>query len=192
MDELETVWLRESCGNGREESLHLDLTMSAQAGGDAVEVAIVIAGMTDELKGAVGGHGVEDLGEGGGVEIAGGRDSDGAVGGKDGLVCELKMMSERGAETIKNIDLEATFQIGVRQALRECGLKGIANGLDAGTFKNTEERPRDPGEEVSMLVGVDVGDRDTGMSESVDLSLSLGFNLFCTNAAAKKCLHEVD
>ena len=89
MDERGRVWLRESGGNLREESLHLDLAVSAQAGSDAIEVAIVVAGMADEFEDAVGGHGGEDLGKGRGVEISGGGDAESSAGGADGSAAEL-------------------------------------------------------------------------------------------------------
>ena len=65
-----------------EEGVAFDVAMGAEAGGDAVEIAVVVAGMAAELEGSVGGHGVENLVEGLGVEVAGGGDADGSVGGE--------------------------------------------------------------------------------------------------------------
>ena len=70
MDERGGVWLRETCGDGREESPHLDLAVGAKACGDAVEVVIVVAGMADQLEGAFGWEGVKDLRESGGIQVA--------------------------------------------------------------------------------------------------------------------------
>jgi hypothetical protein len=79
VDEFGGVWLRHR-GDYREESLHLDLTMSSEAGGDAVQVGIVVAGVTDELEGAGFGKGGEYLRESGACEVSGGGDAEGAVG----------------------------------------------------------------------------------------------------------------
>jgi hypothetical protein len=74
--------------------MHLDLTVSAEASGDAIEVAIVVAGMTDELEDTVVGQGGENLGEGGGVEVSCGRDAEGPAGGTDDPVAELRVAFE--------------------------------------------------------------------------------------------------
>ncbi len=65
-----------------------DVSGSAQAGYNRVEVAIVVAGMADELP-RTAGHGAEDCAERNDVETAGGRDTERAVGGADGPTANL-------------------------------------------------------------------------------------------------------
>ena len=72
VDESRSIWMQGECGHFGEEGIAFDVAMSAEASGDAVEVAVVVAGMADEFEGAIGRHGVEDLVEGFGVEVAGG------------------------------------------------------------------------------------------------------------------------
>lgn len=105
MDERGSVWLRESCGNSAQESLHLDLSMGAEARGDAVEIAVVVAGMTDQLEGSGCGHRLQDLVEGRGVEIAGCGDSEGSVGREDTTVLKLRVALEGGAKAVEEMDL---------------------------------------------------------------------------------------
>jgi len=52
MDEAGSVWLREHGWNRGKESLHLDLSMGAQAGGYAIEIGVVVTGVADEFKGS--------------------------------------------------------------------------------------------------------------------------------------------
>ena len=59
----------------------------AETGDDAVEVAVVVAGMADEFEGSFGWHGVQDFVEALAVEVAGGGDPDGSVGGEDVFDC---------------------------------------------------------------------------------------------------------
>ena len=84
------------CGKFGEESVALDVAMGAKAGGDAVEVAVVVAGMAAEFEDALGGHGVKNLVEGFAVEVAGGRDADGSVGGEDVGFADLGLVFEMG------------------------------------------------------------------------------------------------
>ena len=56
--------------------------------------------MAAELEDAFGGEGVEGFGEGLGVEIAGGGDAEGSVGGKDVSVMDLGDALEAGLQAI--------------------------------------------------------------------------------------------
>ena len=51
--------------------MKLGFALGAEAGGDGVEIAVVIAGVADEFPEAVG-HRVEEISECGAVEAAGG------------------------------------------------------------------------------------------------------------------------
>ena len=72
MDEAGSVWLREYGRNCCEESLHLDLTMGAQACWYSIEICVVVAGMADEFKGSGWVKSAEDLGESVRGQITGG------------------------------------------------------------------------------------------------------------------------
>lgn len=96
VDEGGRVGLGESCGDGGEEGFAFDFAVGAEAGGGLGEVGVVVAGVADELEGAVVGEGIEELGEGGGGEVAGGGDADGACCGLNRGLLELV---EAGFET---------------------------------------------------------------------------------------------
>jgi hypothetical protein len=87
-DEMRDGRFRRVWGEGDEESVEFGLAVGAEAGVDAVEVGVVVAGMGDELPSAFW-HGCEQRGEGFGVEVAGGGDTDGAVGGANEAAAEL-------------------------------------------------------------------------------------------------------
>ena len=59
-------------GNFCEQGFALDVAVGAEAGGDAVEVGVVVAGVAAEFVGSCVGEGLEDFVERGGVEMAGG------------------------------------------------------------------------------------------------------------------------
>ncbi len=93
------------------QGLPFNFTGSAEAGGDAVEIAVVVAGVADELEGAGGWEGVEELRQSGGSEVAGGGDGDGGVGGEHGAAeglgaAELRVGVEAAFERAEEFDLE--------------------------------------------------------------------------------------
>ena len=61
IDETRRVWLREALRETGEEGVVLGFAVGAQAGDDLSEVGVVVAGVADELKGAVVGKRVEKL-----------------------------------------------------------------------------------------------------------------------------------
>src|ERR1700730_10373921 len=95
------------CGDFGEQGVALDVAMGAKASGDAVEVAVVVTGMTAELEGAVGWDGVKYFAEGLAVEVAGGGDADRSVGGEDVLVVNLGLVFEVGFEFAEEFYLKA-------------------------------------------------------------------------------------
>ena len=96
-----------------EEGVTLDVAMGTEACGDAIEVAVVVSGMADELEGAFGRHGVKDLVEGLIVEVAGGGDADSAGGGEDVRVADLGLAFESSFETAEEFDLKTANAIAV-------------------------------------------------------------------------------
>src|ERR1700733_14918051 len=92
VDELGSVWMQSDCGHLGQQSIALDVAMGAKAGRDAVKVAVVVSGMAAEFEGAFGGHRMQNLVEGFTVEIAGGRDADGSVGGENAGIADLGLV----------------------------------------------------------------------------------------------------
>jgi len=74
---------------GGEEGTEFGLAVGAEAGGDAVEVGIVVAGVGDKLPYTLR-HSGQNSGEGYLVEVAGRRDAQCAVRGADEAATELR------------------------------------------------------------------------------------------------------
>ncbi len=89
VDEFEVGKGADCPRNFLQESFALDVAGGAKTGGDGIERSVVIAGVADELPCAVG-HCLKDFMKRLGVELAGGGDADGAVGGRDVTVTELR------------------------------------------------------------------------------------------------------
>jgi len=184
--------LRKTSGDSGEKRLHLDLALSAKTCGDAVEVVVVVAGMADQLVGAFGWEGVEDLGEGGGVEVAGCGDAYSALCGEDLMIADVWLAIEGGLQAVEEADLEAALEAGVRELLGEGGFEGVADGGDVGAFENFEERAGDGGEEMCVLVGVDVGDVDAGALESGNLSVCFAHDVIFADLTEEESAEEGD
>jgi hypothetical protein len=161
--------LGEGAGDLGEEGCAFDVAVGAKAGGDAVEVGVVVAGMTAELVGAGGREGAEECGEGGRGELAGGRDGEGAVCGEDGVHADFGLVFEAGAEWIEEFKSEAAEGAAVVERGGPMGFEWVADGADVGGVGYVEQGAGDGGEEVCVFVGVDVGDGDADVLELVDL-----------------------
>lgn len=107
MDECGRAGLRKCSGDDVEKGDPLDLAMIAKSGGDAGEVGIVVAGMADELPCAFFGQMLEEVGQGGHVEVSGSRDADSAVGGGDAAVSEIWIGGELAMEGVEDAHLQA-------------------------------------------------------------------------------------
>jgi len=166
--------------------------MGTQTRGDLVEIAVVVAGMADELEGSIGRHSAENLGECGGVEVAGCRDTEGSVGCQDASVAELRVSLEGRTKTVEEIDLKAALEVSMREALGEGGLEGIADGIDAIALEDAKQRSRYGRKEVGVFVGIGVGDGDACAVELVDLGLSFALDVGLANATAEERLYEVE
>ena len=134
VDEMRRVWLRCESGDFGEEGVAFDVAVGTEAGGDAVEVAVVVAGVADEFKRAFGGDGVEYFAEGLGVEVAGGGDADGAVGGEDVSIADLRLAFELGFEIAEEFDLQTADSIAVAESEAPGLFEGVADGLDPVLF----------------------------------------------------------
>ena len=131
----------------------LDVAMGAEAGGDAVEVAIVVAGMADELEGAFGWHGVEDFAEGFAVEAAGGGDADGSIGGEDMVVADLGLAFEACLEAGEDFYQNAASAVAVAECEAPGLLERLADGADVVLLGEAEEWAGDGGERGGCVCG---------------------------------------
>src|SRR2546430_2461930 len=86
--------------------------MGAEPSGDAVEVAVVVAGMAAEFEDALGGHGVKDLGEGFAVEAAGGGDADGSHFNHQPQIREAHVLTTDGTIGISAGGRDADGSVG--------------------------------------------------------------------------------
>src|ERR1700730_14081779 len=134
VDELRGIWMQGECGDFSEQGVALDVAMGAEASGDAVEVAVVVAGMTAEFEGALGGHGMQDFVEGLAVEVAGGGDADGSVGGEDTAAANLGLGFEAGLETAEDLDQKTASAVAVAEGEAPGLLEGLADGVDGEPF----------------------------------------------------------
>ena len=134
VDELRGVWMQGECGDFGEQGVALDVAMSAEPRGDAVEVAVVVAGMAAEFEGALGGHGVKDLVEGFAVEVASGGDADGSVGGEDVRFADLGLVFEMGFEAAEESHLKTANAVAVAKSQAPGLFEWVTNGLDGAAF----------------------------------------------------------
>ncbi len=106
-----------------EQGLEFGFAVLSEAGVDGVEVGVVVAGVAEELEGAIG-DGLQEPGEGSGVEVACGGDADRAVGCFDVGGCT----SPEGFEAVEGGDLDATLERGGCCGLCKGWFEGIAQG----------------------------------------------------------------
>ena len=166
--------------------------MRAKAGGDAVEITVVVAGMAAEFEGPLRGYGVQDFVEGFAVEVAGGGDSDGAVGGQDVCVADLGPLFEPGLEGAQKFNLQTANAIAMAQSEAPGLFEGMADGIDPVTFREAEQRPENGREEVGVFMSVQVSDLDAGELKLLDLGAGFAFNVVFANFAAQESLNEID
>lgn len=178
VDELGWVGLGEDARDLCEERLALGVAVGAEAGGDAIEVAVVVSGVTAEFMGASGWKGSENQRQRGGVEFARSRDGDRAIGGADAALMELERGLEAWAQAADELDGEPARASALLEVNIPLRFKRITDGADGGLFGDFEERAGDRGEEVGVLVGVEVGDLDSGALELLDLGESFAGDFF--------------
>jgi hypothetical protein len=184
--------MQSECGDFGEQGVAFDVAMGAEAGGDAVEVSVVVAGMAAELEGALGGYGLQDFVESFAVEIAGGGDADGGVGGEDVLVVNLGLVFEVGLEAAEEFHLQAANAVAVIESEAPGLLEWVTDGADGRALGYAQERTGDGGEEMSVFVGVDVGDVYAGALEFLNLSECFVLYLGFADFAAQESLNKVN
>ncbi len=72
---------------------------------------------------------------------------------------------EAGLKAGDEADEQAAEGASVAEVAGPSGFEGVADGSDGGAFGEVEERAGDGGEDVGVLVRVDVGDVDAGALE---------------------------
>ena len=189
MDEGRWIDFGETGRDRGEQGVTFDFAVPAEAGGGLGEVVVVVAGVGDELEGAVVGEGVEEVGEGLGGEVAGGGDAEGTVGGADGGgwsgVCMFPPFAARrmghrrvggwlkfvepGLEAAEEEELGTAERATLAEGVGPAGFEGVADGGDAGDLEGAEDGAEDAGKEVGVFVGVGVGEGDAGGLEAADL-----------------------
>ena len=192
VDERGGVCAGEGLGNLAEQGLALDVAVGAQARGDAVQLAIVVAGMATELVGPSGRKRVQNLGEGCGVELAGGRDCNGAVGGEDVGVAQLGVRFEARAQATDEADGETAHAAAVVERERPVRLEGVADGADSTAIGDLQKRASDGRKEMRVLVRVDVGNADPRALKLLNLREGFARNLFFADLSEQKSPHKID
>ena len=124
--------------------------------------------------------------------MAGGGDAEGSVGGEDVAVMDLGDALEARLHAIDEAQDQAADWASVAEAAGPLGLEGVADGADGGALGEVEERARDGGEDVSVLVRVEVGDVDAGALELLDLGEGFALDVVFADVAAEEGLCEVD
>ena len=102
------------------------------------------------------------------------------------------MAFEGRTKTIESGDLQASLEAGVSEIPGEGGLEGIAYSLDSSSLEDTEERSAYGGKEVSVFVGVDVCDGDSGLLQLCDLSRGFALDVVFADVSAEQMVDEVE
>lgn len=92
----------------------------------------------------------------------------------------------------EQIDLDATDESAMTEVLGPTGLKGTADCADGAALSEVQQRARNGGKEVSVLVSIEVGDVDAGALKLLDLGQGLALNVVLADLSAEEGLYEVD
>src|ERR1039458_5041248 len=102
------------------------------------------------------------------------------------------MRCEAGSQTAEQTDAEATQAAAMIERKAPARFKGIPDGADGGVCGDFEQRPGDGGEEVGVLVGIEMGNGDAGALQLFYLGESFAGDLVLLNAAAEERLQKVE
>jgi hypothetical protein len=170
----------------------------AEAGADRVEVGVGVARVADEFPNGLRccwrRHGLEECAESGAYGIgpggAGGEDANRPGG--SGEACGTDTAEEAAVLGAEGHDggtaKERRSGCGAK---RPGGFEGIADGWDSAGAGGHEERAKDAGEKVRVLVGVDVGDVEPGGLEASDLRDGFRGDVFRADAAGEEIADKV-
>jgi len=93
---------------------------------------------------------------------------------------------------VDEADLKASHGVAVAESEGPGFFKRVADGADTGAFAGVKERPSDAGQDVGVLVGIDVGDVDAGALKVLDLRQGFDGDLVFADFAEEDCGEEVD
>jgi hypothetical protein len=183
--------MHSDCGYLGQQGVSLDVAMGAEAGGNAVEVAVVVAGVTDQFERAFRRQSVQDFVESFPIEVTGCGDADGAVGGENFPTANLRLPFEFGFERAEKFDLEAAHAVAVAESQAPGLFEGVADSGDGEAFGKLQQRPADSGEEVRVFVAVEVSNVDASALEFLNLGEGFPLDVVRVDSAAKESLEEV-
>lgn len=95
-------------------------------------------------------------------------------------------------EDAKGMELEAATEGIWGEAGTPGWFKGIANGWNRAPMSYAQEWPRDGWEEMSVLVGIEMRNGDTGALQLLNLGECFAFNLVFADNATQESLYEVE
>ena len=171
MDEPGRLRIQEHYGNFAEQSHALRLTMLPKASGDRIEVCVVVSGVAENLKGALGGDVLEECTQFAGIKAAGGGDAEGSAGGEAGWDDAM----ESGLEAVEKGDLQAALEAGMAPGV--CWFEGVAQGSDRGGLHNPEKGAGHRRKDVGVLVRVQMRDTNAGVLNFANLGQGLTLDL---------------
>lgn len=178
-----------------EERLVFVGTGGAEAGTDLIESGVGITGMADEFPDGAGvrrrrgEEGEKSGADGVGASGSGSEDADGAGGGHEAGCADEAL--EGSVLEVEGGDGEAAEAAGVGGGAEgPGGLEGVANGGDGAGLGGVEERAEDAGEQVGVLVSVDVGDAEASVLKTANLGGGFGSDLFRADAKGEEIADE--
>lgn len=174
---------------GGEQGRAFDLTGGAKPRCDAVEVAIVVARMADELPEPLR-HGREQVAQGSSVQMSGRRDPDGAVCREDASLANLRQSLESFAKRLDQPDLQAAHKAAVTECEAPGFFERAANGADPGLLCDGKKWARDAGEDMCVLMGVEMRGLNARLLDTLDLRQGLACDLVFVDLAAQDGAEE--
>ena len=196
VDELNGASGAGKFGDHFEQCVVFDLAGEAQPGALAIEVGVVEAGMAAEFVQRVGAV-VSDTFEQA-AEIGGGNGAGSCYAKRPGsgllVAVNANAAAEGRSQKLEDI-LDEPSAEPCTIALERAGPAGFARvteSADAAALCDMKHWSGDCGEEVGVLVRVDVGDVDTSTLKLLDLRLGLASYLFEVKCAAKGGLGKIE
>ncbi len=149
------------------------LPRGAKARTNLCQRCVLVARMSDQLPASVG-HCSQQIFQRGAVERTGRKHADSSVRGGEAFLRDDAM--ESATEELECAELGKPSQRNVLcGALAPVWLEGIADAMDAGAPCRSQDRAQDGRELVQVFVGVDVGERESGLLQTRDLGKGFGF-----------------
>jgi hypothetical protein len=97
-----------------------------------------------------------------------------------------------GLESAQEFDLKTANAVAMAKSKAPGLFEGVTNSADGAAFGDSQERTGDGGEEMRVLVGVEVRDVDARALELLHLGDGLAFDIVFADGAAEEGLNEVE